>query len=76
MFSTALMTAIITVIGLVFIFARIGLDRILQFGIWIDLAVTAGVLLIFQGSATGILSAALTGALLSAVLWFIARRKP
>jgi len=74
MFSTALMTAIITVIGLVFIFARIGLDRILKYGLWVDLAVTAGVLLIFQGSATGILSAALTGALLSAVLWFLGRR--
>jgi len=68
------MTAIITVIGLVFIFARIGLDRILKYGLWVDLAVTAGVLLIFQGSATGILSAALTGALLSAVLWFLGHR--
>lgn len=50
---------------------RIGINKLVKYDWLLDVLVTIGVLLVFQGTATGVLTAALTGGLLSIVLLII-----
>jgi hypothetical protein len=71
MLVTAFVVAGCTTLGIVILMLRIGLNKLVKYGWLLDVLVTIGVLLVFQGTATGVLTAALTGGMLSVVLLII-----
>lgn len=68
---TSLVVAVCTTLGIVILMLRIGINKLVKYDWLLDVLVTIGVLLVFQGTATGVLTAALTGGLLSIVLLII-----
>jgi hypothetical protein len=71
MLEVMLITGVATVIGVVLILAKAGIDQCLRYDLAIDIAITALIMWTFNGSTTGIVTGAFTGGLLSIVLFII-----
>lgn len=73
MLLAALIVSAATTLGVVILVSRIGMERLFKLDWSIDVLVSVAVLLVFQGTATGVMTAALTGGMLSAALWIMRR---
>jgi hypothetical protein len=61
--------ALITAFGIYIIFLRLGIHRVLRFGASADIAASIGLALIFAGTFSGLMVAAMAGVALSGMLY-------